>query len=154
MRYFLDTEFNGFGGELLSLALVREDGASIYLLYSVPGNIGRWVATHVIPALHAVPPWIEARRVSQAEGARALGEFLSDDLDPEIVADWPDDISYFCRALMTGPGHMAPLHRLRFEMERLESHPSALPGGSPHNAWWDAMALRERVLRPPMRAQA
>ena len=45
MRYFLDTEFNGFGGELLSLALVREDGASIYLLYTVPGNIARWVAT-------------------------------------------------------------------------------------------------------------
>ncbi len=26
MRYFLDTEYNGFGGALLSLALVPEDG--------------------------------------------------------------------------------------------------------------------------------
>jgi len=154
VRYFLDTEFNGFGGELLSLALVREDGASLYLLYSIPGNIGRWVAAHVIPALHAVPAGIEARRVSQAEGARTIGEFLGEDADPEIIADWPDDISYFCRALMTGPGTMAPLRRIRFDMVRLETYPSTLPGASPHNAWWDAMALRERVMRPPIRAQA
>jgi hypothetical protein len=152
LRYFLDTEFNGFGGELISLALVREDGLSLYLLYSIPANVGRWVATHVIPALHAAPPNVEARRVSQAEGARALGAFLGEDPDPEIIADWPDDISYFCRALMTGPGAMAPLRRLRFEMERVETAPHALPGSTPHNAWWDAMALRERVLRPPMRA--
>ena len=25
MRYFLDAEFNGFGGELISIALVPED---------------------------------------------------------------------------------------------------------------------------------
>jgi hypothetical protein len=28
VRYFLDTEYNGFGGSLLSLALVPEDGTS------------------------------------------------------------------------------------------------------------------------------
>ncbi len=30
MRYYIDTEFNGTGGQLLSLALVREDGLSFY----------------------------------------------------------------------------------------------------------------------------
>ena len=30
MRYFLDTEFNGFGGALLSFALVPEDGGEDY----------------------------------------------------------------------------------------------------------------------------
>ena len=30
MRYFLDTEFNGFGGCLISLALVPEDGDQDY----------------------------------------------------------------------------------------------------------------------------
>lgn len=34
MRYYLDTEFNGRGGQLLSLALVREDGESIYWVSS------------------------------------------------------------------------------------------------------------------------
>lgn len=32
MRYFLDTEFNGFGGGLISLALVREDGLPFYAI--------------------------------------------------------------------------------------------------------------------------
>src|SRR5689334_943285 len=31
MRYFLDTEYNGTGGELMSLALVPEDGEELYL---------------------------------------------------------------------------------------------------------------------------
>ena len=31
MRYFLDTEYNGWGGALLSLALVPDDGEELYL---------------------------------------------------------------------------------------------------------------------------
>ena len=31
MRYYLDTEFNGFGGALLSLALVPDDGEEFYV---------------------------------------------------------------------------------------------------------------------------
>ena len=154
VRYFLDTEFNGFGGELLSLALVREDGPSLYLVYEIPELVGRWVKTHVLPALYAVPPEIEALRVDQARGAEALGDFLKGDALPEVFADWPDDVAYFCKALMTGPGTMVPLRRMRFEMVRLDAYPLNLPGASAHNAWWDAMALRERVVRQPLLARA
>ena len=31
MRYFLDTEYNGWGGVLLSLALVPDDGEDLYV---------------------------------------------------------------------------------------------------------------------------
>ena len=33
MRYFLDTEYNGVGGALLSLALVPDDGDELYLTF-------------------------------------------------------------------------------------------------------------------------
>ena len=33
MRYFLDTEYNGIGGALLSLALVPDDGDELYLTF-------------------------------------------------------------------------------------------------------------------------
>src|SRR3546814_17164199 len=37
MRYFLDTEFNGFGGELIRLALVPEHGdQEFYALLELP----------------------------------------------------------------------------------------------------------------------
>ena len=47
MRYFLDTEFNGFGGTLISLALVSELGTSIYLIYPLTGMIDPWARDHV-----------------------------------------------------------------------------------------------------------
>ena len=44
MRYFLDTEFNGFGGQLLSLALVPEDGGEeFYITLQHDGPFEPWV---------------------------------------------------------------------------------------------------------------
>ena len=43
MRYFLDTEFNGFGGDLLSLALVPEHGADeFYVTLKSDAAIVSW----------------------------------------------------------------------------------------------------------------
>jgi hypothetical protein len=54
MRYYLDTELNGFGEALISLALVAEDdvGRSIFPFSDCP-NPKRWVREHVLPALYA-----------------------------------------------------------------------------------------------------
>jgi hypothetical protein len=147
LRYFIDTEFNGFGGPLLSLALAREDGASLYLLYEPPEEIDAWVARNVIPKLAAVPGHVCIRRVAQAQGARAIAEFLKGDLDPDVIADWPDDIRLFCAAVMLGPGSTVLLDRIRFEIQRVEPYPTDLEGAVEHNAWWDAMALRRRLMR-------
>jgi hypothetical protein len=48
MNYFLGTEFNGFGGALISLALVREDGAEFYAATAC-ANPRSWVKENVIP---------------------------------------------------------------------------------------------------------
>lgn len=57
MRYYLDTEFDGFGGPLLSLALVREDGASFYVVTSASAE-NEWVKANVEPILLA-PAWLQ-----------------------------------------------------------------------------------------------
>ena len=144
MRYFLDTEFNGFGGALISLALVSENGASLYLVYGAPEAPDPFVRDLVQPRLESVPAEVAIRYVSRAEGAHAIGAFLSGDQDPEIIADWPDDIRLCCQALMISPNVMADVGDLRFAIHLGGAQPKRLEGGVRHNAWWDAMALRRR----------
>lgn len=141
MRYFLDTEFNEFGGDLISLALVREDGTSIYLVTDCP-KPGPWVAVNVMPILDAGGDPI---KVAPNEFGRRIAAFLHGDIDPVIVTDWPDDIRYFCQAIITGPGQMVSLGMLHFVMLRVDAYPTTLPGAVQHNAWWDAMALRHAL---------
>jgi hypothetical protein len=150
LRYYLDTEFNGFGGGLISLALVRQDGASLYLVYDTPQPVDPWVERHVLPKLQSVPAEVQVIRVGQTDGAWAIGQFLKGDPDPDVIADWPDDIRLFCAALMLGPGSTVLLERLKFEILRVEPYPTDLEGVVEHNAWWDAMALRRRLMRHEM----
>lgn len=147
LRYFLDTEFNGFGGSLISLGLVHEDGPSLYLVYGVPNLIDTFVRDRVQPNLLSVPPSVVVRHVSQKDGAYAIEVFLHGDDDPQIIADWPEDLRLFCQALMLEPDVMVPITRLRFEMHRVTSYPTDLAGAVEHNAWWDAMALKQRLMR-------
>lgn len=147
LRYFLDTEFNGFGGPILSLALVREDAASLYLLYEPQGPLDSWVERNIAPKFLSLPTEVPVQRVDQVLGARAIAAFLASDHNPKIIADWPDDIRLFCQALMLGPGSTVLLERIAFEILRVEPYPTDLDGAVEHNAWWDAMALRRRLMR-------
>lgn len=149
MIYTIDTEFDGFGGDLLSLALVREDGESLYLIYPQPKKYrDSWVAEHVAPILWSIPspiPGMVYEVKNTKEGARKLHSFLKDDNEIQIVADWPDDISYFCKSIITGPGLMIGLNSIVFELCRVDAYPTKLKGAIQHNAWWDAKALMEKI---------
>ena len=146
MRYFLDTEFNGFGGALISLALVPEHGdQEFYVTLTLPDALHPWVERHVIPYLGSVPGGPDTE-LSRGEAAARLADYLAGDPDPLIVADWPDDLGYFCGLLTTGPGEMAAVGPLRFQ---LLSNPGFSPAANsrvPHNALHDARALRDFVL--------
>lgn len=148
MKYYLDTEFNEFGGELISLALVREDGHSLYLVYPEPKDgYGEWVKENVVPILSDLPSRIDRHYLTELQpqiaGARSIAKFFGDDPHPHIITDWPDDVRYFCQAIITGPGMMAAIDRLTFDIVRVDAYPTKLEGAVQHNAWWDAMALRE-----------
>jgi len=148
MRYFLDTEFNGFGGELISLGIVPEHGdQEFYALLPLPEMLHPWVERHVVPYLNSVPPGLGGRTMSRIEAAAEIAHYLAGDDQPVIVADWPDDIAYFCHLLVTKAGDMAPVGNLKFEFVSSPGFSIAAVSKVPHNALHDARALREFVLR-------
>ena len=110
MRFFLDTEFNGFGGKLISLALVPENDSlpEFYNELIMTDQLEPWVKDNVIP--HLVLP-----RVSHNEFQNNLANYLWEVGEVTIIADWPDDIRYFCESLITGPGMMINvMHKIKF----------------------------------------
>lgn len=146
MRYFLDTEYNGWGGALLSLALVPDDGEELYLTLDWSGQLEEWVDRNVVPYLDMVPQSLVSPRLSRSDAARALSHYLAGDGDPLIVADWPEDIALFNALLVTGPGVMAEVPRLRFQLMPLGGFSTAANSKVPHNALHDARSLRDHIL--------
>ena len=143
MRYFLDTEFNGFGGALLSLALVPEDGQEFYVTLACDDRVFPWVERNVVPYLDNVPVGLVSPRMSRLEAAEALAAYLSSDPEPELVADWPEDVTQFCSLLMIGPGQMVPVPPLTFRLMPLQGFSPAANSAVPHNALHDARSLRD-----------
>lgn len=146
MRYFLDTEFNGFGGALISLALVPEFGdQDFYVSLPLPDVIEPWVEKNVIPYLRFVPPGVD-HELNRVDAARHLEAYLAHDRDPLIVADWPDDLAHFCALLTTGPGEMIDHDGMRLQLINAAGFSAAANSRMPHNALHDAHALKNFCL--------
>lgn len=147
MKYYADCEFDGFGGALLSLALIREDNEAIYIVYEhnvVEAQDG-WVCDNVIPILDDIPspiPGMAYSVNSDIEASRLLEDYFAWDPYPLIITDWPDDVKYICQAFITGPGKMISVPSVRFEVVRVDAYPTQLRDAVQHNAYWDAQALR------------
>lgn len=146
MRYFIDTEFNGFGGALLSIALVPEHGEEFYAVIEPTVPIEPWVETHVMPFLHHVPFALQTAAVSREEAAHAMASYLFAGPRPLIVADWPEDVAQFCNLLLIGSGLMVPVPELEFQLLPLPGFSPSVNSAVPHNALHDARALRDHVL--------
>jgi hypothetical protein len=146
MRYFLDTEYNGFGGELISIALVPEHGdQEFYAVLPLPDQVHGWVERHVLPYLRSVPPGLDPEPVSRVAAAHELARYLATDPDPLIVADWPEDLVHLCALLVTGPAEIVDIGRLRLEFHRTPGFSTARNSRVPHNALHDARALRAHL---------
>ena len=144
MRYFLDTEYNGFGGDLLSLALVPEDRSEeFYVTLEHDGPFDPWVERHVIPFLDMVPESLGGPRLPRRAAADALAAWLAHDEAPDIVADWPEDLAQLSMLLVTGPGIMAMVPPLSLRFVPLHGFSTAANSIVPHNALHDARALRD-----------
>lgn len=139
MRLYLDTEFNGFGGELISLALVPTDSYTpeFYRVVHWEQPTDPWVAERVIPYLEQPP-------ISRQEAAISLAKYLQGIAFPVILADWPTDFEHLLALLITGPGQMAPAPNFGMEFRRLKDFNPADYSAIPHNALADARALRDR----------
>lgn len=155
MLHYMDCEFNEFGGQLISMGIVREDNESLYLVYPMHEKPGEWVSKNVLPILWDIPsplPGMAHKLNTHEEGAHILANFFRNDNAPHIITDWPDDIKYFCQAVITGPGEMVAIRRISFEMIRgipvyMDGYAPPIAGAVRHNAWWDAKCMKE-VLQP------
>lgn len=143
MRYFLDTEYNGTGGALLSLALAPDDGDELYLTLKTDEPIVEWVERNVVPYLDSVPEQLACPRLDRADAAYALERYLHGDENAVIIADWPEDVAQFCTLMVTGEGDMVELRNLTFRVLPLANFSTAANSKVPHNALHDARALRD-----------
>ena len=147
MRYFLDTEFDGFGGALLSLALVPEDGGEeFYVVIKTDVITDPWVERNVVPYLATVPEALKEEAMSRGDAAHALASYLAHDDAPLIVADWPEDLAQFSMLLLVGPGRMVTVPPFTLQMLDLSGFSCAANSEVPHNALHDARALRDQVI--------
>lgn len=132
MIFYVDGEWNGYGGDLISIALCPEVGLEFYECLRCE-NPTPWVEEFVMPVLGIVP-------ISLHEMQLSLESYINKFDSVHIVADWPEDIAYFCRLLVTGPGTRINTPPLTFEIIRVDtvSH-------IPHCALEDARALKAHV---------
>lgn len=147
MRYYIDCEFDGHNGALLSMAVVRSARDSLMVVVEGVEVTDPWVRDNVVPIIHSDRAGETAFVRPNGVGA-VLGDFIGDDPHPVIVADSPVDIARFCAALSTGVGGgwaSTPYARMTFEVHNVDCYPTTLPGAIQHNAWWDAMALRAKL---------
>lgn len=146
MRYFLDTEFDGFGGPLISVGLAAEYGdEDYYVVLPLEREPNEWVARNVIPYLRSVPAALH-NELDRVAAAHDIAAYLSTDPDPELVADWPEDIALFCRLIQTADAEIVDISRLRFTFVRTPGFSTARNSAVPHNALHDARALRDHIL--------
>lgn len=138
MRFWLDCEFNGYKGELISIALVDEQGHCFYSeLHHDHMILDPWVQENVISK-------IQSNATQSLQDAKIVFEkWASTYNSMHIIADWPDDIKYFCNFLITGPGMRLNTPPLTMAIRRdLSSDASE----TPHHALEDAIALRRMHL--------
>lgn len=147
-RYFLDTEFDGHNGPLLSLALVRDDGESVHVR-TTDRATDPWVIVNVEPLMDSHDAGVFAEVPPDEVGITVASFFsLMRDNSPTIIADSVVDIGRFCRALSTGmDGGWASVDYplIRFEVHDVAAYPTDVPNAVQHNAWWDAVALGEKL---------
>lgn len=135
MQVCIDCEWNdfnaetGLAGELISMALVCSNGDEFYEVLDCP-NPTPWVAANVMPVLNKPP-------ISKAFFSQKLAAFL-EKLEPfELIADWPEDVSKFCNALILGPGQRMNTPNFTMKIVRIDA-----PSQIPHNALADAQGLQ------------
>ena len=139
MRYYIDTEFNGTGGQLLSIALVREDGAHFYEVLHAHELVVPWVEEHVVPHFGQEP-------ISRMQAVKKMQKFLREDPGPHVfIADWPEDLVHFNKMLLRGHGKRNDPFQYACLLLNLPGFDTALASRVAHNALEDARALADHV---------
>jgi hypothetical protein len=141
--FYIDCEFDGHNGPLLSFAIVRGDGYGLHIRVLTDAT-DPWVLRNVVPRmpLHGAH---ECCAINVEDVGQRLRDFIGDCQTPTIIADSPVDIGRFCSAISTGTTggwRSTDYPRITFRVENIDCYPNELEDAVQHNAWGDAMALR------------
>lgn len=138
---FLDCEFNGHGGKLISMGIVSDKNSrEFYEVLPVSDLVfcDKWVLENVIPFLGKKPVNIVYFR-------KTLVEYLRLNIDQPIIADSPADFMHLLDLLHT-------MVDGKYQMENIELDLKLVMSGGlypqiPHNALSDAKALMKWYLQ-------
>lgn len=139
MRLYLDTEFNGHGGELISMALVGiaqfgGDPPQWYRAREISSPTDNWVFDNVMPKL-------ETSILDPRTFRQLFIMWVSQFKDPEIICDWHADAAHFCK-MLEGPDYTQSID-FPCRITILKTPPGQPVSAKPHNALADAIALRD-----------
>jgi len=139
MRMWIDTEFNDFKGDLISMGIVAEDGNEFYeVLHNTWVIYTPWVEENVVPVLNK-------DEVSKHTFQSNLAKFIGQYKEIHIIADWPEDLQWFMNMLVTGPGERMNTPKITMEL-KYDLPSTRNISKIPHNALADAQALMEAQL--------
>ena len=145
---FLDCEFNGFGGRLISMAIVASNGDEFYevITWEKYSNTIPWVAENVLPKLNKLS-------IREDEFQNRLWNFLLKHPNEAIIADSPADFKYLlerCEFMTNESPSKYRYINLEIKMHFVIS--DKYESEVPHNALSDARALKKWYMgsrRPP-----
>lgn len=136
MSMFLDCEFDGHEGRLISIALVADDGDEFYEVMhdALINDTVDWVKNNVWPVLGKAPhePWNFRER---------LQNYLRKHVGETIIADSPADFVYLLGLCHEMKDNKYRYINLDLSMKFVIS--GSLKSKIPHNALEDAKALME-----------
>ena len=85
-------------------------------------------------------PQLNQTPISAAMLNRRLGRFLNQFKTLHVIADWPEDLTHFCQALITGPDTSLAIPPLTLQLISVPTDSQ-----QPHYALADARALRDAL---------
>lgn len=138
-RLYLDVEFNGHAGALLSLAIADPGGVHWYgvLEQPVAFPFNDWVRDNVVPVLHKMG----SRLFDTREALRQdLIGYLRWRQGSTIVADSSIDIRHLM-SLFEGDTYAESWQDARFKLDLIVTPTGEPKPAIPHNALSDAVAL-------------
>ena len=131
-KIYFDCEYNGFLGDLISIALVSECDNRFYgaLHCEEPTE---WISKNVIPVLNFPPLSIKTLQ-------HRLCEYINQFSEVIFICDWPEDVMHLSKLLLVGGGQMLDIKpKMTFVIDsKLNSFGSVIP----HNALEDALAIK------------
>jgi len=132
MALYLDTEFNGFGGELISIALHNTEGPGYYeVVEEKLAYPKQWVIENVMPVLNKPP------RSKHYIKWTVRNYLIEHALQTIIYADWAEDFKHLLDQTFENEGKKY----IGMLTMRLITVPDIHVSKIPHNALEDAKAL-------------